>query len=80
MGQLSIAEDGLVLTGAPSFDQANGPFSRTKPPQAMRLDLVDGVAEEILKASRNGGKGVHVSFGKAVVCQESYLIDLLYNG
>ena len=70
MGQLSIAEGGVVLTGTPSFDQANGLSVGTKPPQAMRLELMNGALDDILKASRNGGKGVHVSFGKTVVRYE----------
>lgn len=75
MAQLTIPEGGLVLAGAPSSNNANGSSAGTKPPQAMRLDLADGVLEEILRASRNGGKGVHMSFGKTVVCQdEQYLM------
>ena len=67
MAQIPIIEGGLVLTGTPSSNSSNGPSAGTKPQQAMRLDLEDGVLEEILKASRNSGKGVHISFGKTVV-------------
>ncbi len=70
MAQITLKDGGLVLAGAPSFNTANGPSAGTKPPQAMRLDLEDGVLEDILKASRNDGKGVHISFGKTVVCLE----------
>ncbi len=70
MAQLAIPEGGLMLAGAPGSSNANASSAGTKPPQAMRLDLADEVLEEILRASRNGGKGVHMSFGKAVVCED----------
>ncbi len=79
MGQLSIPEGGLVLAGAPSSNDANGPSAGTKPLQAMRLDLADGVLEEILKASCNSGKGVHMSFGKTVVCGDTKHVELSIN-
>ena len=68
MAQIPITERGLVLAGSPGSDDANGPSAGTKPQQAMRLDLEDGVLDEILKASRTSGKGVQMSFGKTVVC------------
>ena len=70
MGRLAITEGGLTLGRAPGSSDMDGPAAGTKPPQAMRLDLEDGVLEEILQASRSGRKGVHISFGKTVVSQE----------
>ena len=79
MAQITINECGLVLAGAPSSNTANDPSAETKPPQAMRLDLEDGVLEEILKASRNDGKGVHISFGKTVVCLSTLAFTIVTN-
>ena len=79
MAQIPIPESGLVLAGAPSSNNAKGSSAGTKPQQAMRLDLEDGVLDEILKASRNNGKGVHISFGKTVVCHAEESENLQYS-
>ena len=68
MDTLNIAEEGVTLNGAPGFrpgGSANKPSS--KPLQAMRLELEDGVLDNILRSARSGGKGVHLSFGKTIV-------------
>ncbi|KAL9600791.1 MAG: hypothetical protein Q9219_002929 [cf. Caloplaca sp. 3 TL-2023] len=65
MAPLRIPEEGLSLQGAPcSLPDGdigdNGALS-----QVMRLDLADGVLEDILKASRMR-KDIHMSFGKTI--------------
>ena len=68
MDILNIAEEGITLSGAPGSrpgGAANKPPS--KPLQAMRLELEDGVLDNILRSARSGGKGVHLSFGKTIV-------------
>ena len=68
MDILNIPDDGLTLNGAPGFrpgGSANKP--PLKPLQAMRLELEDGVLDNILRTAQSGGKGVHLSFGKTIV-------------
>ena len=68
MDTLNIAEEGVTLNGAPGF-RPGGSANKTspKPLQAMRLELEDGVLDNILRTARSGGKGVHLSFGKTIV-------------
>ena len=68
MDTLNIAEEGVTLNGAPGFRPGGSTNKPTlKPLQAMRLELEDGVLDNILRTARSGGKGVHLSFGKTIV-------------
>ena len=40
--------------------------------QAMRLDLNDGVLDELLELASNGRKDIHLTFGKAIVSRMMY--------
>lgn len=68
MTTLSIPSSGLTLLGSPGTKDYND-VSKIggRVPQAMRLDLDDGVLQNILRTARSGGKGVHLSFGKTIV-------------
>ena len=63
MGPLPVPVTGLTVQDrfvCTSKDAKSKPDSR--PPQVMRLELADGVLEDIVKS-----KEVYLSFGKAVV-------------
>ncbi|KAI9719467.1 MAG: hypothetical protein M1812_003538 [Candelaria pacifica] len=65
MPSVLVPKDGLLLHDATAAgDSSSKPSSR--PNQAMRLDLAADTLNEILKSARGGGKGVQLSFGKAM--------------
>jgi len=64
MEGIPIPKSGLVL-GPAGADQSVK--DGTSFAQVMQLDLKDGMFEEILKASRHGGKALLISFGKTIV-------------
>ena len=65
---MKIAEEGVSLPAAPgSAVGEDGSSTSPKPLQAMRLELEAGVLDNIIRSSRSGGKGVHMSFGKTIV-------------
>ena len=67
MDPLLVPKSGIALVGAPNADAKNSKPD-TKPTQVMRLDLAEGMFNELLRSVRSGGKGIHVSFGKIPVC------------
>ena len=68
MTTLPVSGKGLTLLGAPGSNTDNDVSKAGgKVQQAMRLDLEEGVLQNILRSARSGGKGVHVSFGKTIV-------------
>ena len=64
---LTVPNGGTTLCGIPGSASDDGSSSAKAVPQAFRLDLEDGVLQNILRSARSGGKGVHVSFGKTIV-------------
>lgn len=78
---ITVPESGLSLVDVASSNVENPPsMTGTKPPQAMRLELTEGVLEEILKGTRIGGKGVHLTFGKTVVrLHQKFSSTFVYN-
>ena len=67
MVPLRIPENGISLEGTPCSISEGDLAGDGSQPQVMRLDLADGVLEDIVKASRLG-KDIHISFGKNIVC------------
>ncbi len=68
MQSLAIPVGGLKLTGSPTSDLPNDPAQKeVNSTQVMRLELASDVLEDLLKFVANGGKGVHISFGKVTV-------------
>ena len=68
MDTIKIAEEGISLLGASGHVHGeDDPKPAVKPMQAMRLELEEGVLDNILRSARSGGKGVHLSFGKTIV-------------
>lgn len=65
MVQLAVPKSGLTLLE--NSTSTNESKNESKALQIMQLDLTEGVLEEIFKASRHGGKGVNVMFGKSIV-------------
>lgn len=70
---IRFPEDGISLEGAPCSTSGGGLGADEAQPQVMRLDLAEGVLEDIMKASRMG-KDIHMSFGKNVVCSPVLLL------
>jgi len=68
MATLDISSNGLRLLECPGMN-AHDDNTKTggRVQQAMRLDLEDGVLQNILRSARSGGKGVNLSFGKTIV-------------
>ena len=65
---LSVPGKSLSLLGSPGLGTDNDASTTGGAvPQAMQLDLEEGVLQNILRSARSGGKGVHVSFGKTIV-------------
>ena len=79
MGALKIPKEGIALLGGPCSVPAKTDAPQLKPLQAMRLELEEGILENILRSARSGGKGVHLSFGKTIVseCLKSSLSTLV---
>lgn len=68
MQPLIIPAGGLKLTGSLAADLQNPPAKNAGyPAQVMRLDLGLDIREDLLKGLTNGGKPVHISFGKVTV-------------
>ncbi|KAL8713383.1 MAG: hypothetical protein Q9220_002582 [cf. Caloplaca sp. 1 TL-2023] len=65
MAPIRIPETGLLLERDPSSTSDHDPSSVDTQPQVMRLDLADGVLEDIEKASRMC-RDIHLSFGKNI--------------
>ncbi|KAL8843854.1 MAG: hypothetical protein Q9205_002317 [Flavoplaca limonia] len=65
MGPIPIPEKGLILQGASTSASPDTVVAAETKSQVMRLDLADGVLEDIMRASKLG-KDVHMSFGKNV--------------
>jgi len=72
MTTLDIPSKGLTLLECPGTNEHNV-VSKTgeRVQQAMRLDLEDGVLQNLLRSARSGGKGVNLSFGKTIVHSSS---------
>ena len=67
METLVIPAGGLKLA-RPFAGSDNGSHdTKAKPVQVMRLDFSPDVLQEVLKAAGSNGKGLNVSFGKAIV-------------
>jgi len=68
MTTLDISSNGLTLLECPGMN-AHDDITKTggRVQQAMRLDLEDGVLQNILRSARSGGKGVNLSLGKTIV-------------
>ena len=67
MGPISLPAGGLSLAGVSgSSDRDDFSSVDSQPPQVMRLDLADGVLDEIIRASQHG-KNIHLAFGKTIV-------------
>lgn len=65
---MNIAEEGVSLLGASGHVHGEDDSKpAVKPLQAMRLELEDGVLDNIVRTARSGGKGVHLSFGRTIV-------------
>lgn len=68
MQSLIIPAGGLKLTGSLTADLQNPPAKNAgNPAQVMRLNLGLDIREDLLKGLTNGGKPVHISFGKVTV-------------
>jgi len=67
MTTLDIPSNGLTLREFPSSSGHDVSKTGGRVQQAMRLDLEDGVLQNILRSARSGGKGVNLSFGKTIV-------------
>ncbi|KAL8945956.1 MAG: hypothetical protein Q9222_007580 [Ikaeria aurantiellina] len=65
MAPIPIPETGLLLEGAPSSTSDQQSTNVDTQPQVMRLDLADGVLEDIEKASKMC-RDIHLSFGKNI--------------
>lgn len=71
MQPLIIPTGGIKLTGSLTANLQNSPAKNAgNPAQVMRLDLGLDIREDLLKGLKNGGRPVHISFGKVTV---SYL-------
>lgn len=67
MGLIPIPQAGLALLDSPTAHNASSKSTNTTPPQVLQLDLAKSEVDELLKESRNGAKGIHVSMGEAPV-------------
>lgn len=67
MTTLDIPTNGLTLLECPGTNGYDISRTGARVQQAMRLDLEDGVLQNILRSARSGGKGVNLSFGKTIV-------------
>jgi len=68
MATLDISSNGLTLLECPGPSRHDDfTINGGRVQQAMRLDLEDGVLQNILRSARSGGKGVNLSFGKTIV-------------
>lgn len=68
MQSLIIPAAGLKLTGSLTANLQNHPAKDAgNPAQVMRLDLGLDLRKDLLKGLTNGGKPVHISFGKVTV-------------
>ncbi|KAL9610276.1 MAG: hypothetical protein Q9167_005021 [Letrouitia subvulpina] len=64
MDLISVPANGLSLKGPTISPTDNGRCNNVNgQPQAMRLDLAEGVLESITRAFKTAGKEVHLSFG-----------------
>ncbi|MCJ1350226.1 MAG: hypothetical protein MMC33_000207 [Icmadophila ericetorum] len=66
MGLIPISQAGLALSDLPTAHNVSSK-STTTPPLVVQLDLAKSEIDELLKESRNGAKGIHVSMGEAPV-------------
>ncbi|KAI9806437.1 MAG: hypothetical protein M1833_003624 [Piccolia ochrophora] len=68
MPHLSLSDNEFSLHGAPDADIGSRK-PRSKPIQALTLDLPDDLRDALLRAAQGAGKGIQVSFGKAASLQ-----------
>lgn len=58
-------------SGPALVSSANVPVNppKHKPPQVIKITFADNTVKELVKYTRNGGKGLKVTFGKIPVCR-----------
>ena len=73
MAEIDIPTEGLVLD---RFLPPTANPNNLDSPQVMRLDLADGILDELIRCARSGSKPMSLEFGKQVVSMRHPQMDL----